>query len=43
MDLATELFFVKNKLDEKMKELKWARREGQAREKDFKVQYCTVL
>lgn len=28
---------MKNKLDEKTKELRWARRKGQAREKDFKV------
>lgn len=37
VDLATEVFVLKNKVDEQAKELKWAKREAEAREKDFKV------
>lgn len=39
VDLATELFVLKNKMDEQTKELKWARREAEAREKDFKASH----
>lgn len=39
VDLATEVFVLKNKVDEQAKELKWAKREAEAREKDFKVSW----
>lgn len=37
VEMAMELFVVKSKLDEQEKQLKWARREADARERDFKA------
>lgn len=36
--MATELFELKTRFDEQEKELKWAKREAESRERDFKVQ-----
>lgn len=37
MDMAMELFSLKNKFDEQTKELRSVKREGEAKERDFKV------
>lgn len=36
--MATELFELKTRFDDREKELKFARREAESRERDFKVQ-----
>lgn len=37
VDMATELFELKTRFNEQEKELKWAKREAESRERDFKV------
>ena len=41
--MATELFELKTRFDEQDKELKWAKREADSRERDFKVHVTHVL